>query len=61
MNITGSWRLIGDSNNAGVDATATGSGAFKPINGTGSGSSVAASNWNCGLGFDFNAANNWTG
>ena len=61
MNITGSWRMVGDSNNAGVDALATGTGAFDPINGTGSGSSVEASSWTCALGFDFNAADSWTG
>lgn len=61
MNITGSWRMIGDSNNAGVDAVASGSGAITPINGTGSGSAVQASGWTCALGFDLNAANNWTG
>lgn len=61
MNITGSWRIIGDGNNAGVDAVATGSGAISPVNGTGSGSTVASAGWTCALGFDFNAANNWTG
>ena len=61
MNITGTFRLIGDSANAGIDAPATGSGCITPINGTSSGSNVAASNWGCGQGFDFNAANNWTG
>ena len=61
MNITGSFRLTGDSSNAGIDAPATGSGAITPINGVASGSTVANANWNCGLGFDFNASNAWTG
>ena len=61
MNITGSWRIVGDANNAGLDATGSGSGAISNVQGTGSGSNVAATGWNCALGFDFNAANNWTG
>ena len=61
MNITGSFRLIGDGGNAGIDAPATGSGCITPINGTSSGSNVAATNWGCGQGFDFNAANSWSG
>ncbi len=61
MNITGQWKIKGDSNNAGVDATATASGAFSAINETASGSKVEGSNWSCGTGFNFNAANSWTG
>lgn len=61
MDITGSWRIAGDSNNAGVDATGSGSGAISNVQGTGSGSNVANSGWSCALGFDFKASNNWTG
>lgn len=56
-NITGTFRFIGDSGNAGVDAPATGSDAITPVNGTGSGSNVAGAAWNCGLGFNFDANN----
>lgn len=61
MNITGQWKIKGDSGNAGVDAPATGSGAFSPINETASGSNVSSTSWNCGTGFNFNAANGWSG
>lgn len=61
MNITGQWKIKGDANNAGVDAPATGSGAFSPINETASGSSPGGTGWSCGTGFNFNAASNWTG
>lgn len=61
MDITGSWRIIGDGNNAGVDATGSGSGAISNVQGTGSGSNPDGTTWNCALGFDFKASNNWTG
>lgn len=55
-NITGTFRLQGDSTNAGIDAPATGSGSVTPVNGNGSGADVDGTGWNCGLGFDFNAS-----
>lgn len=61
MEITGQWKIKGDSNNAGVDASATASGAFSAINETASGSKVEGSNWSCGTGFNFNASRSWTG
>lgn len=61
MEITGSWRIIGDANNAGVDATGSGSGAISNVQGTGSGSSPSGTTWNCALGFDLKASDGWTG
>lgn len=61
MNITGTFRFQDDADNAGVDASASGTGAISGVNGSGSGSSVASTGWSIGKGFDFNAANSWTG
>lgn len=61
MDITGSWKIKGDSNNAGVDAPATATGAFTATNETASGSAVEGTSWNCGTGFSFTASNSWTG
>lgn len=55
-NITGTFTLTSDSNNAGIDAYGSGSGAISATNPTGTGSSVAGSNWTVWGGFDFNAS-----
>lgn len=61
MDITGSWKIKGDSGNAGVDAPATATGAFTATNETASGSAIESTSWNCGTGFNFTASKSWTG
>jgi len=63
MDITGTFSFNDDSSNAGVDASASGTGAFTGVNGGGYGSDVANSGggWVIGKGFNFKASNNWTG
>lgn len=55
-NITGSLTSNPDSNNAGLDAPASGSGAIKSIDKTGSGSDVNGTNWSVWGGFTFDAS-----
>ena len=62
MNITGEWTINSDSNNAGLDAPNTGTGAIIAKNaGGGTGSSVAGTGWNVTTGFKFDASQSWTG
>ena len=59
-NITGSFKINSDANNAGVDAHFSGSGAIETYNASGSGSNVAASTWNVGGGFNFDASKSYS-
>ena len=55
-NITGSLTSNPDSNNAGLDAPASGSGAIKATDKTGSGSNVDGTSWGVWGGFTFDAS-----
>lgn len=61
MNITGDLTINPDSNNAGMDATGTGTGALTSKNVLGSGSNIANTEWNVWAGFSFDASKSWTG
>ena len=61
MNITGDLTINPDSNNAGMDATGTGTGALTSKSVLGSGSNIANTAWNVWAGFSFDASKSWTG
>ena len=64
MNIEGTFRINSDSQNAGVDAPMTGTGAITGVAVKGYGSAVdpgGYGEWGLGGGFDFDASKSWTG
>ena len=61
MNITGDLTINPDSNNAGMDATGTGTGALTSKSVLGSGSNITNTDWNVWAGFYFDASKSWTG
>ena len=61
MNITGSLSIDPTNNNAGMDATGTGSGAITSTSKQGLGSNSDADGWNVWGGFTFDASKSWTG
>ncbi len=61
MNITGDLTINPDANNAGSDATGTGTGAITSKSVGGSGSSIANTAWNVWGGFTFDASKSWIG
>lgn len=61
MNITGQWRINADNSNAGMDAQCSGSGAISAFQVTGAGCYGDGKGWSLAGGFNFNAANAWTG
>ena len=61
MNITGQWKINADNSNAGMDAQCSGSGAISAFQVTGAGCYGDGKGWSLAGGFNFNAANAWTG